>query len=172
MPFPIFAAMFAGQALQLIQARKSVSNQNKIQALNRENITKATGLEYGALNSQARAEAERAAVAVADVARDASLARGNVTAAAADSGVSGASVDALLNDFSATEGRYMTAITLNEQLALANIERQKKSVEIGGSGKLNSSLNIEKPNLMLGLAQAATSAYLAKQTYKAQSGTA
>lgn len=149
---PVTTALFiASAASTAAQQSQQAKQQNKIAALNRENAVKSLGLEYQSLGAEERAEALRAAQSIAAVREEAMLARGRVGAAAAEAGVSGASVDAVLDDFTAQEGKHVTAVLQNERIATANIERRKKAAEIGTSGRLASSMDVQGPNL-LGLA--------------------
>lgn len=146
---PVTTSIAVGSsALSYVQQKKQASHQNKVNELNRENAVESLGLEYGGLSGEQRAEAARAAQSIADVRREAEQAKGRVSAAAAEAGVAGASVDAVLDDFEAQEGRHVAAVLLNEQAARANIQRRKQGARIGASGKLASATPVAGPSLM------------------------
>jgi hypothetical protein len=136
-----------GGAASFLQKKAQANQQNATAEFNRGKALESNALTQQALGAEGRQEQARAGQAIAAVRRDAEKARGRVTAGAAGAGVKGASVDAVLDEFERQEGQMVTDTLMNEQFALANIERQKKAGSIATSGRLAANQDVMGPSL-------------------------
>ena len=115
--------------------------------INTENALKSAANQFGAINARVREEAIKAGTTIDTIRTDSLKAAGHVETAAASSGVKGASVEDVIEDFSVQEGKRVTAALVQEDFAKANAEREKTGVELTTTSKLASSIAPEGPSL-------------------------
>lgn len=84
---------------------------------------------YFDLSLREATEAEAAASQTQEVIREAEAARAVAAVRAAEGGVSGRSVEALMQEFEMDEGRTIHQIQRNAHLSRVSLENQKRSVE-------------------------------------------
>lgn len=133
--------------MSFLQQKKVAEQKNATAEFNRDNAIRLNALTQQSLGSEGRQAQAKAAQAISAVRRDAEKAKGRVTASAAGAGVKGASVQAVLDEFERQEGQKVTDTLLNEQFALANIEREKISGQVTTSGRLAQNQGVQGPNL-------------------------
>lgn len=156
-------------ASQTSSANSLEAHQKSISARNVANANIAARNSY--YQSQA-GELQQAAGAAQDIterSREAVLARSTVVASAANAGVSGNSVEAILDDFSAQEGRYNAAVRLNQIYAEEQGRADRESIRLGHDGRLVSAAPdpVQKPNFATAAFSTFTSVYNASPKLQA-----
>ncbi len=139
--------LIGSNAAKYMGAKKQADQAGVVAGINQRIATEAAGLQFHSLNDKAREQALSTGIAIRNIRDDAVKARGHVVAASADSGVKGASVEAVIDDFAVQEGRRVTAELLQEQFVRANVERDKKGVVHATEAKLASSIAPKGPSL-------------------------
>jgi|SRR5688572_15217163 len=137
----------AGAAGDMYNSQVTYEYQRDIAAQNAELARGAAVAQYSQIGEHTYQELTRTQAEAMRISGDALAARGRVTAAAAEAGVGGNSVDALLEDYSRQEGNYLTALKTQERFTLVDAEFQKKGVQTGLQARLINSAPPARPNL-------------------------
>ena len=145
---PVSATLLiASSGANFVEQSAQAEQGEIIAGINQAITLESQALKHAAINERTRQEAVKAGTTIAAVRRDSLKAIGHVTAAAAGSGVTGASVEDVIDDFSIQEGRRVTAALIQEDFARANAEREKKGVTLTTQSKLASSIAPQGPSL-------------------------
>lgn len=147
-------------AQQQYDAQMEMARQNAI------NASRATEHQYAALNVRAQQEDAAAAQQKTETNIEAAQARASVLTAAAAGNVSGMSVQHVLRDIYAQEGRHDAALDTNQRMNRAFIQGEKRAVESGGQNQINSVPLPEKPSFTPYLINAFSSGLGAYTNYK------
>lgn len=134
--------------------------------------------QYRQLQDRQQQEADAAAQKVQEGNLQGAKARSTALVAAGEAGVSGLSVNNLINDFMAQEARYRNSVTTNLGYANQQVEAQKQGVYAEAQGRVNSVTPymkepVAQPNYVgaaLRVGGSATSAYSSYLQYKAKQG--
>lgn len=112
--------------------------QNKMFAANARSANESQQLEEQALAARQQQDREAASQSLIQNALDAATVRGNNRAAAAESGLSGFSIDALINETSMQEGRNAETIETNQGFAAEQFQLDRRGVAAAARGRRNS----------------------------------
>jgi len=159
----------AGAAANASSQSANAAAQNRHNAAmslrNQETARQTARNQYDALGARIEQERVRTGEESKKISREAMEARSRVVASAAEAGVAGGSLDALLEDFERQEGEYQALLDLNLEFTEDQAERDKEAARIGLEGRLLSSTpnRIQGPN-MLGAALGAFSTALSTGT--------
>lgn len=136
----------AQSAMQYSAAQDQYDQQMEVQRQNAINASRAAENQYSNINVRAQQE---------DMARNQQQQQTNIEAAksastvevaASEGGVSGLSVDAVLRDIYAQQGRNEAALDVNQRMSRDYLMGEKKSAEAGGQSQINSVPIPEKPS--------------------------
>lgn len=94
--------------------------------------------QYRALQDRASQEGDAATAKALEEARAGAAARSTARVAAGEAGVSGLSVNALLNDFMAEESRYRDSVATNLGYSKAQLESEMGGVRAQAQGRISS----------------------------------
>jgi hypothetical protein len=142
-PFLIGAGLNIAGSLFNFGAKKKAAKANKAAAL--ENLK----LMYNDLNARATQERAAATQATEGVQLEADALEGQTATSAAAGNVTGATVDALLRDVSAQEGRALSTINTNLDFSLGQVKRRQRAAVAQADQTIK---GIQKPSLLgLGL---------------------
>ena len=146
----ISLAASAAQANQ--QSRNAAAQQKHADAMaarNSENARANSRNQFAAINDRVFQDATRQGLAAEAVVKDSLAARGRVTAAAAEAGASGASVDQLLNDFSRQEGELIMRTEIANQFTEEQARIDLEATNIGLDSRLLASTPgvVDRPDL-------------------------
>jgi len=83
---------------------------------------------------------------------DAAQARGRAITSAGEAGVSGVSVDMLLNDFYRQEARFADGVIHNNYIERAQSEQERLGLQSQAKSRVNSAMSRYNPNVGLGAA--------------------
>lgn len=135
------AAQFGVQALSAVsafQGQKATYNSN------RRNAVEALNDTNNSFTERQGQESDAASANKFDYALEARSARATAEVAAGEAGVSGLSVEALLNDLSGRQGRFNDRTDQNRDMALDQIQAQKRGASRTARDRINS---VAKPSL-------------------------
>jgi hypothetical protein len=139
----------AATAWQLYQQSQQTAQQNKYQQRLAENRDKqiednyelsvaSANQQYRQLQNRQQQESEAASQKEIQASREGAQARSTARLAAGEAGVSGLSVNALLQDFMGQEARYRDAVKTNAGYANDQLREEMKGVEAQASGRIAS----------------------------------
>ncbi|WP_448955725.1 virion core protein, T7 gp14 family [Labrys neptuniae] len=161
-----FAIGAASSVANYMGQQSAADAQNQMYEANRKNAVAAYEEKALGLGQRQAQEMDAAAADKFDTALEARAARATTSVAADQNGVAGATVDGLLRDMYAQEGRYGGRVDTNTDWSMAQIQQDKKSASYQTVSQVNSVPRGQKPSFMnLGLQIAgaglnATSTYL------------
>lgn len=123
--------------------------QRRISERNKELAFQSAKSQYGAIGDKVIEASIKYGSDEQKVSTDALAAEGRVHAAAAEAGVTGNSLDALLNDFERQRGEFIGATEQNKKFLEAQAEREKIGVRLGYESRLINSVpnQLPQPNL-------------------------
>jgi hypothetical protein len=147
-------------AQQQAQADQARYDQNRIAA------TQARDLKIQSLNQRAIQESEAAATEKQDLALRALELRERALVAAGEGGVSGSSVDNLLNEYTAQKLRGVTTINRNLDLIENQINLEKMGASAEAENRINSLPQGKVPSFLAAAVGTAVSAAGSYHTYK------
>lgn len=160
-----------------IQADQAAKDQNEFNErmfeTNKELATAEAANAHEALVARSRQEREASAQEITHVSREADLARSAGTVAALESGVAGASVEAIIEDFDRQEAEFVNATQRNTRFRDEQFERDSLSIQTQRTGRIESARRAEvpRPNFLNSLLQIGSSAFSAGvSVYGAQGG--
>jgi hypothetical protein len=137
---PSTALMVAGTATQFVGQQQQASSQNAMNRQRQELGTERALQNYRLQTSQAykRMQQEREATGqeIREVARQSRRAQATGTVSAGEAGVTGKSVDAMLDDFERQELMYQTNIKRNQEWREDNTKDQLEAIRIGTQGRV------------------------------------
>lgn len=132
-------ALGAGQAIMGYQAQQqAASRQNQYYAQNAEAANAAVVNQYAATQNQRLEERSSADQDKMQGDIAAMKARGSAVTAAGESGVSGLSVDALVNDYYGQQGRHNESIDTNYQMKSDYLTAQMDQQNAQATSRINS----------------------------------
>lgn len=147
------AASFAIGAAQAVSkfgaAQQDAASMEKYQSQERYNAEVDRNLKFNALGLRQQQETDAASQALFDNEIRGVKARGTADASAADSGVSGNSVESVARDVYMQQGRIDTATARNAKMSIQQIQNEKESANVQYLSRLNQPA-IKQPS-MLGL---------------------
>lgn len=149
-------------AQQQYRAQQEFQRQNAINAAN------AASNDYDNLNIRSMQEDTAAHQQQQETAIEAAMAAGTVETAAAEGGVGGMAVGALLGDIYAQRGRHDAALGTNQRMNRDFITGQKTAVKAGAVSQINSVPLPEKPGFAPYLMNAFSTGLSAYSDYKKQ----
>lgn len=144
-------SMVLGVAQSIVgyqQAQQQAERQNEYYRQNAEAANAAARAAYANLNAQRDNERLSATADKTGIAIKALQARGAAREAAGSAGVTGLSVDALVNDYSAQEGRQNEAVDINYQLASDNVRSQMDAIHSNTEARINSVQRAQPPSFL------------------------
>lgn len=137
----------AGSAASYGQAQAQYGYQQQISARNAQLARDSANQQYGAIGENLYQSNVETTTETQRIASEALLARSRVGAAAAEAGVSGNSVDALIGDFSRQEGNYISALDTQQRFRETQAHYEKMGVRTGLESRLVNSAPPQAPNL-------------------------
>lgn len=139
---PVTITMVATAALttgaQVYGQHEQAKAQNKAFKQNQRNALVAQNDAYTAQATRANQERDAAGQSSVRNALDAARARASAGAAASDSGISGITVDSLINDITAQEGTNAEDIAANQSFAADQRAREGAGIRSGTVDRINS----------------------------------
>lgn len=135
------ASAFAG-------ASQQAADQNALYQSNASASTVALATDYANLGVKSVQERQAASQKKFDTSLDALKARSTAWTAAGEAGVTGLSVDALVGDYFAAEGRQRQAIDTNNQMTQANIRAEMDSAQATAQNRINSVQQARSPSML------------------------
>ncbi|MDX0194060.1 hypothetical protein GOC06_11305 [Sinorhizobium meliloti] len=140
-------AMSAASAVVGYQAEQSAYEaQRQNYDNNRIASNKAAANQYAALQHRQLQEAKAASLEQQNFNREALQQRSTAKVAAAEGGVTGLSVDALINDFYGQEGRAERTLSNNYQMQADYLRGEMEGVQSQTEGRINSVDQGQKPS--------------------------
>jgi len=125
-----------GSAGNMANSMATYEYQKEISERNAKLAKRAANSQYSQLGEKYYQEGVGLAAEGEKAAADANAARSRVNAAAAEAGVSGNSVEALLADFSRQEGNYLTALDTQRSFQKSELHYAKQGVRSGLEARL------------------------------------
>lgn len=150
------------------QRRQHAENE-RFREVNRVASNEAAITRYGALQTRQLQEQEAAAAQNFDINVNATRARSAAIASASEGGVSGLSVDALVNDFATQAGRQTEATNRNLEMNEAYLRGEMEATQAQARSRINSVPLTQKPgigSLMLGVGSAAVDSFSLYNQFK------
>jgi hypothetical protein len=138
----------AQSVVQYNGAQDQYDAQMDVQRQNAINASKATENQYANINVRAQQEEMATAQQRQESKIEAAKAASTVEVAAAEGGVSGLSVDAVLRDIYAQHGRNEATLDVNQRMSRDYLTGELKAAEAGGQNQINSVPIPEKPSAM------------------------
>lgn len=148
-PTTIMAGLAIASAAAGVMADKSASNAQK--ASNRaqyNNAVIARNENIAQTNLQASQETEAAGQKIAENNREARKALSTMTVSAGESGIAGLSVDSLLADIGASQGRYNMGVQTNLDNAISAINSERTNANISANNVIASLTPPKQPNYL------------------------
>lgn len=179
-PFAAQAALGATQGagnffIQDKAAKEQAEYQGEVAQATYEAVREDTVRKYSTLGRRSNEEKRAARQQIEQLSRNAATARGTVIATSGASGVSGGSVDTVLNDFRVQELVRIDAVEETLESTEANLADSKTSIEAEGTTRINNATGrpVQRPNPFMALLQigsSAFSAYTQNSTVDPQTG--
>lgn len=160
----------AQSAVQYSAAQDQYEQQMEVQRQNAINASRAAENQYSniAIRSQQEDKARNQQQMQTNI--ETARAASTVEVAAAEGGVSGLSVDAVLRDIYAQQGRNEVALDTNARMNRDYLTGEMKAAEAGGQNQINSVPIPEKPSAAPYLLNAFGSGLNAYSSYKKRTG--
>jgi len=147
--FIAIASMGLGIASSMMEysaAKSQYAQQMAFNRRNAENAANQAATQYSNLNIKAQQEDLARHQSKFQTGIEAAQAKSTMEVAASQGGVSGLSVDQMLRDLYAQEGRNSAALDANHQMSRHYLEGEKKAAQLGSQGQINSLPIPEKPS--------------------------
>lgn len=180
-PFSVSAAITVGGAATNFiqgeqQAKDSATFAERRSAETGRAITEDAVQQFSQIGVRREQEADAASQAIRQIARDAVEARGTGRAQAGSGGVSGGSVEALLQDFTRQQLTRVEITKTNLDNTNAQLDQQSKSISARANDALfqNQAAPVQRPSIFGALFQIGTGLvgnYLSNSTYDPESQT-
>jgi hypothetical protein len=138
------AQSVAGYAGQVQQAKQ----QNKLYVANAVNANKAAVNQYADTQQRIGQEQEAAAQQKIEVAREARAARATALVTAGEAGVSGLSVQGLLQEFYGREGQFNANTDRNLQWTEQQLTNSMKGLKAQATDRINSVQRAPRPSFL------------------------
>ena len=113
------------------------SAQNKAAAANQRNAMEALASTYREMGFRQAEEMDAAQQQIAEASRQVRRTQGGVRAGAADAGVGGATMDALLATLEVEGSDYISSVRRNELMTVRQLQRQKSGAAIEAQNRIN-----------------------------------
>lgn len=137
----------AQSVVQYSAAQDQYEAQMEVQRQNAINASKAAENQYANINVRAQQEDMAANQQKQESKIEAAKAASTVQVAAGEGGVSGLSVDAVLRDIYAQQGRNEATLDTNQRMSRDYLMGEMKAAEAGGQSQINSVPVPEKPTM-------------------------
>lgn len=141
-----FSLAAAGTVAQHQQAKGQAKIQTKMAEMNAVNAREAAVRSYSDMQIRQGQEISAAGDAIRNRRMQEMREQSTARAAAADSGVSGFSVDALINEISGVSSKDVSTITQNRDWSVDQMSRQMEGIQSQAEGRANSIAPGIKPN--------------------------
>jgi len=153
---------------QRSQAEAQAEHQQNVYERNKQQAMQARNQKTQQENLRIQQEREAANQKMAQQSREADQARARARVSAAESGVSGNSVDQLLADFTRQEGEYMSALNTNFENSQQQSEVRREMYKNEQEARITNAQPdpINEPNLLAGALRIGSSGYSAYQQNK------
>ncbi|MCJ8149096.1 virion core protein, T7 gp14 family [Shinella sedimenti] len=138
----------AQNAVQYSAAQDQYEAQMEVQRQNAINASRAAENQYANINIRAQQEDMARNQQQLETNIETAKAASTVEVAAGQGGVSGLSVDAVLRDIYAQQGRNDAALDVNARMSRDYLTGEMKAAEAGGQNQINSVPIPEKPSMM------------------------
>jgi len=171
--FLTIASMGMGIASSVVEygaAKSQYAAQAEMKRQNDINAAKQAEAQYSNLNIKANQEDQARHQSKFETGLEAARAASSLEVAAAQGGVSGLSVDSLLRDIYAQEGRNSSALDANARMNRDYLKGEMKAVELGSQSQINAVPIPEKPSFAPYLINAFGSGLNAYAGYKKRKG--
>lgn len=145
-PAVAYAVLALSTAGSFANARAGQRYQEDTFARNKEAADANALRQYAAIQERQMQEQARASEAVSRSAKEARAALGTARVAAAEAGVAGLSVEALMGDFERTELEYRRTVVRNQEFLDRQFKNQLESVRYGQEAQILQSLPGPTPN--------------------------
>lgn len=136
----------AQSAMQYSAAQDQYDAQMEVQKHNAINASRAAENQYANINIRAQQEDAARNQQQMETNIEAAKAASTVEVAASEGGVAGLSVDAVLRDIYAQQGRNEATLDVNQRMSRDYLAGEMKAAEAGGQGQINSVPIPEKPS--------------------------
>lgn len=138
-----------GQAVVGYQAAQADYKANKeLYKTNLQNAATATRDKYGQIATRVMQEDEAASQEIQEAQIEGLKARSSASVAAAEGGVSGVSVDAIVGDMLAKEARFVSATKKNLDYSREYWRGEQKAAQSQGQSQVNSVQRVAKPSFL------------------------
>lgn len=165
-------ASFAIGAAQSVMQYQAASNQAEAQTAmyerNVEASNQATVNKYAHQQNRMIQEAAATSQEKQNIALEAEAARSTARVAAGEGGVTGLSVDSLIGDYHAKQGRYERTLDRNHQMNADYLRAEMDSTQAQGQSRINSMQPGQKPSFAGAALRIAGSGLGAYSTYRRQ----
>ncbi len=142
------ALSIAGSMAQYSAASQAAKDQNEYYLANAKASQQAAVNEYAALQNKQVQEKVASSQQLFQQNVEALQARSSAAAAAGDAGVSGLSVDALVGDYFAQQGRRAEALDTQYQMTAGNIRAEMEQTEAKAQSRINSVQRANPPSIV------------------------
>lgn len=142
-------ALTAGSAVtSYMGASENAKTKNLANDLTRQRAIADFGRQDAALGKRESQEMDAASARKFDVSLDAEKARATNAVAAGESGIAGPTVDSLMRDIYAQEGRYNTRVDTNLDWTVDQIQEQKKGASATMKDRIGSLSDVQAPSFL------------------------
>lgn len=124
-----------------------------------DNTLKAMAANVNQTNAEHMQQREAAIQKIEENNMSARAAQATAVTAAGESGISGMSVDALLSDLGAKQGRYNSSVTTNYENAEMAINNQRENIGINAASQINNLKTPQAPDYFGAALRIGTTAY-------------
>lgn len=169
---PMTAIAVASSAFQFQQQQAQASAQKEHQEAvyerNKQQAMTARNQKTQQEHLRQMQEREAAEQKMMQQGREADQARARARVSAAESGVSGNSVDQLLADFNRQENEYMTALNSNFEMSRQQSETRKEMYRNEQNSRVTNAQPspVNEPNMLAGALRIGATGYQTRQQYK------
>jgi hypothetical protein len=159
-----FAIGAASQVTSYMGASAEAKAQNQLAENNRIEANRAATDQYASIQERMLQEKAAAGRELENTNTEAAKARGTAQVTSGEAGVTGISVDSLLADYNAQQGKFERTNEQNLKMTQDSLRDQLKGVKANTEGRINSVQKARKPSFLpyaIGVASSGLDAYTA-----------
>jgi hypothetical protein len=157
-----FAIGAASQVTSFMGAKQEAETQNKLAENNRIEANRAAADDYAALQNRMLQEKAAAGQELESANTQAAQARGTARVTSGEAGVMGISVDNLLADYNAQQGKFERTNEQNLQMTQDQVRDQMRGTKAQAENRINSVQKVAKPSFApyaIGIASSGLDSY-------------
>jgi len=166
-----FAIGAASQVTSFMGASAEAKTQNQLAENNRIEANRAAADQYATIQERMLQEKAAAGQQLEQANTEAAKARGTARVTSGEAGISGITVDSLIADYNAQQGKFERTNEQNLKMTQDGLRDQLKGVKSNAESRINSVQKVAKPSFLpyaIGIAGSGVDSYTAKLKRDAQ----